>query len=122
MSCQVGQSNWIFTDSAACSIGPDMQLRQCICPLTTCKATTAGYACQLTTSMMVLCGLLIAVWIIAACAYIYVSNFIGELELESRVEKEVSLSRDYYYNKLFGSGSPSSPASVFVPAEKSKKG
>lgn len=120
MSCRVGQQNWIFTDSAACNLGPDMQLRQCICPLTTCKATTAGYACQLTTSMMVLSGLLIAVWIMAACAYVYVSNFIGELELEARAEKVVSLSRDYYYHKLFGTSSPASPSSVYVPADKSK--
>jgi hypothetical protein len=120
MSCQAGQQNWIFTDAAACNVGPDMQLRQCICPLTTCRATTAGYACQLTTSMMVLFVLLIAVWIIAACAYVYVSNFIGELELEARVEKVVSLSRDYYYNKLFGTGSSASLSSVYVPADKAK--
>lgn len=68
--------------------------------------------------MKVLCGLLVIVWIIAACAYVYVSNFIGELELEARAEKVVTLSRDYYYNKLFGMGSPASPSSVYVPGEK----
>ncbi|KPA80691.1 hypothetical protein ABB37_04866 [Leptomonas pyrrhocoris] len=118
MSCQVGQHNWIFTDSAACNVGPDLRLRQCICPLTTCTPTTTGYACQLTTSMMVLGLLLFAVWIVAAFAYVYVSNYIGELELESRVEKVVSLSRDYYYNKLFGTGSAASPSSVYVPTDK----
>lgn len=118
MKCQVGQQHWMFTDSAACSVGPDMRLRQCICPLTTCGATAGGYNCVLTTSMKVLCGLLITVWMIAACAYVYVSNFINELEMEARAEKVVSLSRDYYYNKLFGMGSPVSPSNVYVPAEK----
>ncbi|KPI87715.1 hypothetical protein ABL78_3188 [Leptomonas seymouri] len=118
MKCQVGQQNWIFTDSTVCNVGPDLKFRQCICPLTTCTVTTAGYACQLTTSMMVLSGLLITVWIVAACAYLRVTNFIGEMELEARAEKMVSLSRDYYYNKLFGTSRPASPASVYVPVVK----
>ncbi|CAJ1029996.1 hypothetical protein, conserved [Leishmania lindenbergi] len=115
MSCRVGQSDWIFTDSPACYVTPNLRLRQCICPLTTCTPTATGYACYLTSSVMILSGLLVVVWIMAACAYVYVSNCVGELELEARAEKVVSLSRNYYYHKLFGTGSPMFSPSVYVP-------
>lgn len=119
MSCKAGQTNWIFTDSSACYVTSNLRLRQCICPLSTCAATATGYTCQLTSSVMILSGLLLAVWVMAACAYVYVSNFIGELELEARAEKEVSLSRNYYYHKLFGTDTPTSPGGVYVPDAKS---
>ncbi|CAJ1031178.1 hypothetical protein Q4I30_005768 [Leishmania utingensis] len=115
MSCRVGQSDWIFTDSPACYVTPNLRLRQCICPLTTCTPTATGYACYLTSSVMILSGLLVVVWIMAACAYVYVSNYVGELELEARAEKVVSLSRNYYYHKLFGTCSPMFSPSVYVP-------
>ncbi|KAK7200232.1 hypothetical protein NESM_000074700 [Novymonas esmeraldas] len=118
MSCRAGQNNWIFTDSPACYVTPNLRLRQCICPLTTCTPTGTGYTCQLTSSVMILSGLLVVVWIMAACAYVYVSNFIGDLELEARTERVVSLSRNYYYHKLFGTGSPMSPTTVYVPGSK----
>ncbi|CBZ23766.1 conserved hypothetical protein [Leishmania mexicana MHOM/GT/2001/U1103] len=118
MSCQVGQNNWIFTDSPVCYVTPNLRLHQCTCPLTTCTPTAAGYGCHMTSSVMILSGVLVAVWIMAACAYVYVLNFVGELELEARTEKVVSLSRNYYYHKLFGTGSPMLPSSVYVPDRK----
>ncbi|KAG5499415.1 hypothetical protein JKF63_07978 [Porcisia hertigi] len=106
MSCQAGQKDWIFTDSPACYVTSNLRLRQCICPLATCTPTTMGYTCQMTTSVMILSGVLVVVWIMAACAYVYVSNYIGDLVLESRAEKVASLSRNYYYHKLFGNDGP----------------
>lgn len=120
MSCSAGHGSSFFTDAPACYAGPDLRLRQCICPITTCTATAYGYSCQLTSEVIALCGLLLAIWIIASCAYVYVSNYIGVLELESRNLREVSLSRNYYYNKLFGRGSDqnSPTTSVGITEEK----
>ncbi|KAG5474207.1 hypothetical protein CUR178_04320 [Leishmania enriettii] len=118
MSCHVGQNHWIFTDSPACYVTPSLRLRQCICPLTTCTPTETGYTCYLTSSVMVLSGLLAVIWVMAACAYVYVANYVGELELEARAEKVVSLSRNYYYHKLFGTGNPMLPSNVYVPDKK----
>ncbi|GET90559.1 hypothetical protein, conserved [Leishmania tarentolae] len=115
MPCQVGQRNWTFTDSSVCYVTPNLRLRQCVCPLTTCTPTTEGYGCHLTSSAMILSSVLVIVWIMAACAYVYVLNYVGELELEARTEKVVSLSRNYYYHKLFGSDSTIVPSSVYVP-------
>lgn len=110
--CEVGRTDLIFTDSSACFMASDMRLRQCICPFATCTATTKGYGCRITTTVSVLAGFLITVWLLAGAAYLYLSNYIGALELEARAERHSRQGAKYYYSKLFGTsrGSPVSPS------------
>lgn len=117
--CSIGRPNTFFTDSQACYMGSDSRLHQCICPLTTCTQTAVGYGCTMTPSMMVLCGFMVLVWIAAAAAYLYVSDVLFKIELESKNEMTGMLSRNYYYERLFGN--PTSQANsptAAVPVSK----
>lgn len=119
--CEVGRESWLFTDSAACYIAADLRLRQCICPFATCTATTSGYGCRITPSVSVIVGFFVAVWLLAGAAYLYMANYIGSLELEARAERENLQGIQYYYNKLFGTGSPTSPHEVSVDVAATEK-
>lgn len=112
--CEVGRGNWLFTDSTACYATADLRLRQCLCPFATCTPTTNGYGCRVTPTVSILVGFLVVVWLLAGAAYLYVTNYIGSLELEARTKRDSLQGMQYYYVKLFGQDRLASPHEVNV--------
>ncbi|ESL07204.1 hypothetical protein TRSC58_05112 [Trypanosoma rangeli SC58] len=100
--CQVGNKGWIFTDLESCFVGKDLRLYQCTCPISTCHSTPMGNACRFTTSFLVFCGVLFAIWLFALAAYVYVSGLVVEHRKSLLAEKSQFARGSYYYEKLFG--------------------
>ncbi|EPY31833.1 hypothetical protein STCU_01711 [Strigomonas culicis] len=115
--CEAGHGNWVFTDADACYAASNLRLVKCSCPFTTCSEASSGYRCTLTSSIMILSGFLVVVWLLAVSTYFYLSNLIKNLEHEARVKARSEGGRNYYYEKLFGSGSPSSSQIEVLPTE-----
>ncbi|KAH9598828.1 hypothetical protein LSM04_002250 [Trypanosoma melophagium] len=100
--CRAGRTGWFFTDAEGCFIGQDLRLQQCICPIASCVSTAGGHACRFTSSFLVFCGFLLAIWLIAVGAYAYISGIISEHKNSARPERIFSINRGYYFEKLFG--------------------
>eukprot|EP00796_Vickermania_ingenoplastis_P002347 gene2347-1476_t len=117
--CRTGHQDWLFTDAEACFVGPDLRLRQCLCPLTSCSATRGIYNCHLTTSVMALSTFVVLVLLLAACAYFYVSHHLSVLDTEEHLRKTKmpALAHNFFYNRLFGDETEDRTEILLSPAE-----